>query len=272
MSAPPEIDPEDPRIAYLLGVADDELVIGHRHSHWTGVAPSLEEDLAFATVSQDEISHADVWYQALVGPERPRIDALGLGRPPEGYRHAVLCELLPGDFAFTLARQFLYDHFDTVRLRPLTESSDPDVAAAARRLLHEERYHILHADEWLRRISNGGPDASRRLGDALRAAWPDALWLFEPSPGEDKLVADGIVPVASPELVGPWLEEIAPRLEQAGHDGVITGVEDHAGGARLPEGHFSQPGGRHGVHTPAWTEDAWEEMTRLYRDHPDARW
>ncbi|MDQ3938363.1 MAG: phenylacetate-CoA oxygenase subunit PaaI, partial [Chloroflexota bacterium] len=79
---------DDPRTVLLLSVADDDLVMGHRESHWIGVAPSLEEDIAFSGISQDEINHADVWYQLLTGGDRADVDALGLGRQPHEYRHA----------------------------------------------------------------------------------------------------------------------------------------------------------------------------------------
>ena len=74
---------EDPRLDLALALADDELVIGHRHSQWTGVAPHLEEDLAFSSIAQDEIGHAVLWY-GLAASRLPGVDddALGLGRPP----------------------------------------------------------------------------------------------------------------------------------------------------------------------------------------------
>jgi ring-1,2-phenylacetyl-CoA epoxidase subunit PaaC len=263
----------DARNAYLLSIADDELVIGHRQSHWTGFAPSLEEDLAFATISQDEINHADVWYQVLVGGERAGVDALGLGRQPEEYRHAVLCERPPGDFAYTIARQFLYDHFDAVRLEALRDSADDEVAAVARKLAHEERYHLQHADEWMARIAGGGEEPRRRLGEALGRAWPEALGLFEPTPGEQEVVAGGVLTVGSAELLGRWVDVVEPLLAGLGYREVVSGVErDRDGVWALPGGFFAEPAGRHGVHTADWIEDVWPEMTMLYRRYPGARW
>ncbi len=162
----------DLRTTLLLTLADDELVTGHRHSHWTGVAPSLEEDLAFSTIAQDEINHADVWYSLVVADgDRGAIDDLALGREPGAYRHAVLCERPPRDFAYTLARHWCYDHFDAIRLGVLADSSDADIAAVATKLLHEERYHLEHADHWFRRLAHGGGearDAARRRRSAPR--------------------------------------------------------------------------------------------------------
>ena len=268
-------DLEEARTLLLLSIADDELITGHRHSHWTGVAPSLEEDLAFSTIAQDEVNHADVWYSLIVGQgRRAAIDHLALGRSPAGYRHAVLCERPPTDFAYTLARHLLYDHFDTVRLGALTESGDDDIAAVATKLLHEERYHLEHADHWFRRLAHGGDTARGHLQQALRDTAGEAVWLFEPLPHEDSMVAEGLLPVYTTQLMVRWLEVVAPLLEEveatdALPDAVRGWTEDDW---TLPERTFAQQGGRHGVHTADFTEDVWPEMTALHRAHPGAEW
>jgi ring-1,2-phenylacetyl-CoA epoxidase subunit PaaC len=115
-----------PRAQVLLALADDALVTGHRASHWTGVAPSIEEDLAFSTIAQDGITQADLWYRLLLGEgaSDATVDALGLGRPPTDYRHAIVCERPPRDFAYTLARHWVTVRFEQVRLEALTSSSD----------------------------------------------------------------------------------------------------------------------------------------------------
>lgn len=256
------VDLDDPRTAFLLALADDDLVAGHRASHWTGVAPSLEEDIAFSGIAQDEINHADVWYQLLTGGDRTQVDRLGLGRSPDEYRHAVLLEHPPRDFGYTLARHFLYDHADTVRLEVLTGSSDAEIAAISRKLLHEERYHLEHADTWFWRLARAGGEAHDRFGEGVRAAFPESRLIFEPTPGEDDLTAVGLLPVPSSELLDRWLEVVGPFLEEAGYGDVLA----------LPDDPSATPGGRHGVHTPDWTDDAWPEMTAVYRAYPGAVW
>ncbi len=267
------IDPDEPRTALILALADDDLLMGHRASHWTGVAPSLEEDIAFSGIAQDEINHADVWYQLVADGDRDAVDRLGLGRPPQLYRHAVICERPPGGFAYTLARHWLYDHADAVRLAALIDSSDPEVAAIARKLVHEERYHLEHADTWFLRLANGGDEPRRRLRDALAAAFDEALWLFEPTVNEVQAVTDGLLPVPSGELLVRWLDVVGPMLEEADLADVVTTVaRDDDGSWRVPGDLFTEPGGRHGVHTEDFTEDAWAEMTALHRAHPGVTW
>ena len=259
---------DTPRAQVLLALADDALITGHRASHWTGVAPSLEEDLAFSTIAQDGINHADLWYQVLVGPGsddlRAGVDALAFGRAPEAYRHAVLCERPPRDFAYTLARHWVLTRFDAVRLDVLRRSSDAEVAAIAVKLTHELRYHREHADHWFHKLSRGGDDAHQRFGAALGAVLPASLGLFEPVAGEEDAVASGLLPVGHPQLRELLETETTPMLQAADYGDLVP-----AAAAIVPD---EDAGGRRGSHSDDFTLDVWPEMTELYRAHPGARW
>jgi ring-1,2-phenylacetyl-CoA epoxidase subunit PaaC len=261
-------DLDTPRAQVLLALADDALITGHRASHWTGVAPSLEEDLAFSTIAQDGINHADLWYQVLIGSEtddvRVGVDALGLGRAPEDYRHAILCERPPRDFAYTLARHWILTRFEAIRLETLTGSSDAEVAAIAVKLGHELRYHREHADHWFHKLSGGGDDARERFRDALAAVLPASLGLYEPVAGEDRAVADGLLPVGHPDLRALVEADTTPMLQTADYDELVPEPSATVPGA--------DAGGRLGRHTDDFTVDVWPEMTELYRAHPGASW
>ena len=259
-----------PRAQVLLAIADDALISGHRASHWTGVAPSLEEDLAFSTIAQDGISHADLWYRVLLdgaghdGDLRAGVDALGLGREVDAYRHAIVCERPPRDFAYTLARHWVHVHVEARRLDALAGSTDAEVAALATKLRHELRYHLAHADHWFDRLTTGDEPARDRFRAALAAVLPESLGRFEPAVGEDEVVAAGLFPVGHVALRGHWLEAAAPRLERAGFADLVPGADTPVADAAA--------GGRTGRHTEDFTQDVWPEMTALYRAHPDARW
>jgi ring-1,2-phenylacetyl-CoA epoxidase subunit PaaC len=259
---------DTPRAQVLLALADDALITGHRASHWTGVAPSLEEDLAFSTIAQDGINHADLWYQVLIGSDaddvRAGVDALGLGRAPEDYRHAVVCERPPRDFAYTLARHWVLTRFEAIRLDTLTRSTDAEVAAIAVKLTHELRYHREHADHWFHMLSGGGDDARQRFHAALAAVLPASLGLYEPVVGEQQAVADGLLPVGHPDLRELVEAETTPLLQAAGYGDLVLD-----GSATVPE---ADAGGRVGRHSEDFTVDVWPEMTQLYRAHPGARW
>ena len=293
--SPTAVTLDDPQVVLLLALGDDELVIGHRHSHWTGVAPHLEEDLAFSSIAQDEIAHARLLYE-LAQPMADRdVDALALGREPQEYRHAVICERPNGHWGFTIARQYLYDTADDVRLRVLEGSSFKDLADAVRTIRLEERYHLEHARLWFGRLAEGPLQARERLADGLERALPEAMALFESLPGEERLLQEGVLPSSMEDLLAVWLEGLGEDLERVSLDYVLTrharvgdlvptssgeaeqvptlevpGVE-RRDGRWVHVGGFAGDGGRRGRHTQDFQE-LWEEMTELYRAVPGATW
>src|SRR3954454_931888 len=131
------------RDALLLGLADDELVLGWRDSEWTGIAPVLEEDVAFSSIAQNEIGHARAVYELLTDDA----DALAFDRPLDEYRCAPLVELRLLDWARTIARRWLYEVADEIRISAL--KSDLPLAAKIDR---EETYHRMHAEMWHDRL------------------------------------------------------------------------------------------------------------------------
>jgi ring-1,2-phenylacetyl-CoA epoxidase subunit PaaC len=250
----------DPRLALVLAVADDERMIGHRHSHWTGVAPTLEEDLAFSSLAQDEIGHAVIFYgvaEELTGSDA---DTLAFGRQPGEYRHATLLEQEPGDWAFTIVRQHAYDLFDQVRLDALADSTDATIAGVIAPIIREERLHRAHARAWLSRVADGPSDGRAKVIDGARRVLALVGGLFEAVPGEETLVADGTLPSPAADWAATWRQRLAEDYESFGFAEVLDAV-DLGGGL----------GGRRGLHTEVF-EPMWAEMTQLFRDHPDATW
>ena len=135
----------------LLRIADDELVLGWRNSEWTGIAPMLEEDVAFSSIAQNEIGHARAIYGLLSNDP----DALAFDRGPDEYRCARLVELrFVPDWARTIARHYLYETFDEQRIARLKESTDAAVAGLAAKIDREELYHRMHARMWHERLQN----------------------------------------------------------------------------------------------------------------------
>jgi ring-1,2-phenylacetyl-CoA epoxidase subunit PaaC len=200
----------------LLSMADDEFVLGFWDSEWTGIAPILEEDVAMSSVSQDEIGHAKALYELLAELTGDDADRIAFGRPPEGYRHAALMNHARTDWAFSIARRFLYENADAVRLESLAGSSFQPLADLAVKMRREETYHLLHFDLWLRRLSEGGDDSHNRLAAAIERLWPDAQAVFAPLGGEARLVAAGILPESLEGLRARWLERVSARLASAG--------------------------------------------------------
>lgn len=196
----------------LLTLADDEFVIGFWDSEWTGIAPMLEEDVATSSIAQDEIGHARALFELLATLTDDDPDRIAYGREPDGYRHAALLDHARGDWAFSVARRYLYETADAVRLASLATSSHEPLALLAGKMRREETYHLLHADAWLRRLA-AAPDASERLADALRTLWPDAQEIFAPLAGEEVLDREGILPTPLRALHADWQHQVRPILE-----------------------------------------------------------
>ena len=158
------------RATRLLELADDELILGWRDSEWTGIAPTLEEDVAFSSIAQNEIGHARALYELAAAELGTDADALAFDRQPEEYRCAPLVELALLDWAHTIARRWLYEVADEIRISALKET-----LPLAAKIDREERYHRLHAEMWAARLRD-----EPRFRDAVEELWPYALVVLEP--------------------------------------------------------------------------------------------
>jgi ring-1,2-phenylacetyl-CoA epoxidase subunit PaaC len=197
----------------LLGIADDEFVIGFWDSEWTGIAPMLEEDVATSSIAQDEIGHAKALYELLAELTDDDADRIAYGRAAEDFRHAALLNHARRDWAFSVARRYLYETADAVRLANLAASTYQPLAVLAGKVRREETYHLLHADVWLRRLADGASDARERLASALRTLWLDAQEVFAPLEGEDALVRAGLLREPMAAMHANWQAQVRATLE-----------------------------------------------------------
>jgi ring-1,2-phenylacetyl-CoA epoxidase subunit PaaC len=252
----------------LTAIADDEFILGYRNSEWTGIAPMLEEDVAFSSMSQDEIGHARLMYQMLAELTGTPADRIAYGRGPGEFLNCRLVELRKLDWAHAIARYFLYDTADHVRVEALTRSRYAPLANAMQKIVREEKYHLMHGDIWIKRLAGFSPESRERLTSALEGLWPDALGMFEPLPGEEELVAGGILPASMSEMQAEWLEQVASYFASLGLP--FPAAKDERTGRYVPT---VEPvyGGRRGEHTAELAE-LWEEMTSVYRLDPEAVW
>jgi ring-1,2-phenylacetyl-CoA epoxidase subunit PaaC len=251
---------EQPFVELLLSVADDKFILGHRNADWTGLAPILEEDIAFSSLSQDEIAHATALYQMIAGFLGTKPDKLAFGRKPEEYRCAQLVELSDEyNWAMAICRNFFCDHFDSLRLRRLAQSKYTPLAQLAARLAAEEQIHIEHVDSWMKRLGQGGEDASRRMQEELDRLTPLASLLFEPAKGQEDLEAEGIYPHLESEMFGCWAESLQNVARESGLSLRLRPV---------PPGVV---GGRRGRHSDTFLV-LLDELTEVYRLEPEAAW
>ncbi|HVW90341.1 MAG TPA: 1,2-phenylacetyl-CoA epoxidase subunit PaaC [Gaiellaceae bacterium] len=163
------------RARRLIAIADDELILGWRDSEWTGIAPTLEEDVAFSSIAQNEIGHARALYELAAAEIGTDADALAFDRQPDEYACAPLVELHLLDWAHTIARRYLYEEADRVRLAALMTDSDAELAGLAAKIDREETYHRLHAEMWAGRLRD-----EPRFREAVEELWPYALGVVGP--------------------------------------------------------------------------------------------
>jgi ring-1,2-phenylacetyl-CoA epoxidase subunit PaaC len=196
----------------ILAFADDELVLGWRDSEWTGIAPFLEEDVAFSSIAQGEIGHARALYELAAGELGTDADALAFDRSPNEYRCAPLVELrLVHDWAGTVARHWLYETADSLRVAALMESDWSELAGLAAKMDREEAYHRMHAQMWADRLR--GSAERERFETAVEELWPAALGLLEGEQRDRLCELVGREPV---EAVGrnEHTDELAPLWEE----------------------------------------------------------
>ncbi|HYI21068.1 MAG TPA: 1,2-phenylacetyl-CoA epoxidase subunit PaaC [Candidatus Limnocylindrales bacterium] len=242
----------------LLTMADDEFVIGFRDSEWTGIAPMLEEDVAFSSIAQDEIGHARVWYEMLAQLTGDGADRLAFHRQPSEYRHARLIDQERQGWGYTITRRWLYDTADSVRLAALAESSFEPLAEVVAKVRREERYHLMHLDKWLERLATRPGTPRGKVLSALKQLAPVALSVFTPLPGEERLVEAGIIAAPMSELADRWLATVNPRLTEL----------------RLrcvPEGRPPADGRDHAVPSDAFTA-LWTDFTSVARLEEGVEW
>jgi ring-1,2-phenylacetyl-CoA epoxidase subunit PaaC len=173
------------RAQRLIEIADDELILGWRDSEWTGIAPSLEEDVAFSSIAQNEFGHARALYELAARELGTTADELAFDRDPSEYRSAQLVEQRRLEWAHTIARHYLYETADEIRLAALKESDDAEVAGLAAKMDREEQYHRLHAGMWHERLRD-----EPRYRDALEELWPYALGVL--APGQRATLAERV--------------------------------------------------------------------------------
>lgn len=264
LSIPSHIPSESLR-KLVLSFADDELVLGHRDSEWTGYAPILEEDIAFSNIAQDELGHALVWYSLYEQLWHRSPDAMAFERKPGEFTCCHFAEYPKGDFAYTVVRQYLFDVAERMRLRSLMESSFGPFTETAEKIFREEEYHLLHSRGLLERLGDATEESHRRMQAAVHEAFPQALGMFETLEGEEILLGAKVFS-GNDRLRAEWLDEVVPVLIGA----TLTVPVQHENGEPqllcVPD-----EGGRRGIHTEHLSRLI-DDMQSVYKTAPGSSW
>lgn len=242
----------------LYKIADDQLILGHRNSEWTGFGPLLEEDIAFSSMAQDKVGQSYALYQMLqtLGEKDP--DTIAFMRNSDQFHNSILVELPNGEYDFSLIRHFLYDTAEAIRFEMLSESSYQPLADISKKIRAELRYHTLHANTWVKQLGSATEESISRLQRSLDLAMPYALGMFEESPYETELISSKIFR-GEKELKDRWIKKVETIIAQTQ--------------LNLPDWKTLQPvtGGRVGKHSE-YLQPLLDEMSEVFKIDPTAEW
>ena len=249
---------ETPLVGFVLRRADDALILGHRLSEWCGVAPMMEEDMALANMGLDLLGQARALY-AYAGEAEAAghdEDAFAYRRDERAYRNLLLVEQPNGDFAKTMARQFLYAAFAEPYWRAMMGSKNETLSAIAAKAVKEMAYHVRHCAEWLVRLGDGTLESHARTAAAIDELWPYTGEMFEVDSFERIMIAEGIG-VDPRMLHTAWRTTVAEVLEKAT--------------LQAPADGWMQKGGRQGRHSEHFGH-LLAELQYVQRAIPGAVW
>jgi ring-1,2-phenylacetyl-CoA epoxidase subunit PaaC len=243
---------------YALRLGDDSLVLGQRLSEWCGHGPMLEVDLTLANVALDLIGQATHFldYAGQVEGAGRDGDKLAFLRDVYDFRNCLLVEQPNGDFAQTMARQFLFSTWQHLFMQRLTGSADATLAGVAGKAVKEVAYHAQVASEWVVRLGDGTDESRTRMAAGLEWMWRFVDELFETDALDEAMVASG-VGVDKAALRAEYDARIAATLAEAGLE--------------APPARRAVLGGRSGRHSEHLGH-LLSQMQFLQRAYPGATW
>ncbi|POH57345.1 1,2-phenylacetyl-CoA epoxidase subunit PaaC [Arthrobacter glacialis] len=239
---------------YALRLGDDALILAQRLAHWISRAPELEEDVALGNIALDQLGHARSFLTYAGSAWGKSEDELAYFRREPEFRCAHLFEQPNGDFAATIARQFIAANYQFPLYRGLTQSSDPMLAAIAAKAVKEVDYHLDHSTQWVLRLAGGTEESRRRMLAGLDLMWPFTGELFQDDALTARLGDAGVVP-----------SSLRAEFDRATGEVLAEAEVD------VPASSMASGGGRHGRHSEHLGY-LLAEMQVLAREYPGARW
>ena len=249
------------QIEYLLHLADNALVLGHRNSEWCGHGPVLEQDIAVTNISLDLIGQARNFYQyaaqlindSASSGEQVTEDTLAYLRNAAEFKNCLLLELPKGDWAFTILRQFFFSNYQYLLYDRLQNDGDEQVAAIAAKALKEVTYHLRWSSEWVIRLGDGTDESRTRLLKAVDELWPYTAELFISSDYEEahRMEIDS--------LKEEWMKKVNEIFEEATIP--VPSIDAQA----------AKTGGKQGKHSEH-LDHILAELQYLQRTYPGSEW
>ncbi|WP_179316191.1 1,2-phenylacetyl-CoA epoxidase subunit PaaC [Winogradskyella undariae] len=243
---------------YILGIADNSLILGQRLGELTGHGPSLETDIACTNISLDLFGQVRSYFQyaAKIAGDKRTEDDIAMLRKEREYVNVLLVEQPNRDFAYTMARQFLFDVYHLLFLQELEKSKDLILSAIAIKSIKEVSYHERFSSDWIKRLGDGTEESKTKMQDAIDGLWTYTDELFHQTEADKAMVAEGIG-VDVTKLKETYYKKVNEILEEATLE--------------IPESKWFQKGGKEGIHTEHLGY-LLAELQYMQRAYPNMEW
>ncbi len=243
---------------YILGIADNSLILGQRLGELCGHGPSLETDIACTNISLDLFGQVRSYFQyaaKIAGDDRTE-DDIAMLRKERQYKNVLLVEQPNTNFAYSLGRQFLFDVYHLAFLAELQKSTDLTLSAIANKCIKEVSYHERFSSDWVRRLGDGTPESKAKMQEAINDLWTYTDELFHQTDADKAMVAEG-VGVDVTKLKENYYKQVNELLEECMLD--------------IPESKYFQKGGKEGVHTEHLGY-LLSDLQYMQRTYPNMEW
>ena len=243
---------------YILGIADNSLILGHRMSELCGHGPNIETDIACTNISLDLFGQVRSYFQyagEVAEDDRTEDDIAFLRRERE-YTNVLLAEQPNTDFAYVMVRSFFFDVFHLLFLNALKESKDETLAAIAAKGIKEVSYHQRFSKDWVLRLGDGTEESHNRIQQAVNDLWPFTEELFELTVSDQAMIDTG-VGVDVNTFKSEYLAQIKSVLDEAT--------------LSLPETKWFQKGGKKGLHSEHMGYIL-ADLQYMQRAYPNMNW
>lgn len=243
---------------YILGIADNSLILGHRLGELTGHGPSLETDIACTNISLDLFGQVRSYFQyagKIAGDARSE-DDIAMLRKENEYKSVLLVEQPNTNFAYTIGRQFLFDVYHLMFLSELQKSTDLTLSAIANKCIKEVSYHERFSSDWIRRLGDGTEESNKKMQEAINDLWTYTDELFHLTEADQAMVSEG-VGVDVTALKEAYYKKVNDVLTEATLE--------------TPELKYFQKGGKQGVHTE-YMGYILAELQFMQRAYPGMEW
>ncbi len=243
---------------YILGIADNSLILGQRLGELCGHGPTLETDIACTNISLDLFGQVRSYFQyaAKITGDKRTEDDIAMLRKEREYKNVLLVEQPNTNFAYTIGRQFLFDVYHLAFLAELQKSTDLTLSAIANKCIKEVSYHERFSSDWVKRLGDGTEESNQKMQKAINDLWTYTDELFHQTEADKVIVAEG-AGVDVTKLKVNYYKRVNEILQLANLE--------------IPESKYFQKGGKEVIHTEHLGY-LLSELQYMQRAYPNMEW